>query len=119
MKREDVDKLLGWAREAQKVFDESGETDFEELRRRAEVHRVLDLVLDINGLGRRQEKLTGNLPTAFFKFSGHVANVSVEVCEKGWRANVSADYTSDTYIDQNNLLQMINDLEVMKRVLSV
>lgn len=34
MKREDVDKLLGWAREAQKVFDESGETDFEELRRR-------------------------------------------------------------------------------------
>ena len=90
-----------------------------EKRRRAEVHRVLDLVLDINGLGRRQEKLTGNLPTAFFKFSGHVANVSVEVREKGWRANVSADYTSDTYIDRNNLLQTINDMEVMKRVLSV
>ena len=34
MKREDVEKLLGWAREAQKVFEESGETDFEELRRR-------------------------------------------------------------------------------------
>ena len=28
-----------------------------EKRRRAEVHRVLDLVLDINGLGRRQENL--------------------------------------------------------------
>ena len=34
MKREDVEKLLGWAKEGQKVFDESGETDFEELRRR-------------------------------------------------------------------------------------
>lgn len=34
MKREDVEKLLGWAREAQKVFEESGETDFVELRRR-------------------------------------------------------------------------------------
>ena len=34
MKREDIEKLLGWAREAQKVFEESGETDFEELRRR-------------------------------------------------------------------------------------
>ena len=34
MKREDIMKLLGWAREAQKVFEESGETDFEELRRR-------------------------------------------------------------------------------------
>ena len=44
-----------------------------EKRRRAEVHRVLDLVLDINGLGRRQEKLTGNLPTAFFRPAGCTA----------------------------------------------
>lgn len=30
----DATLLLSWAREAQKVFEESGETDFEELRRK-------------------------------------------------------------------------------------
>lgn len=88
-----------------------------EKRRRAEVHRVLDLVLDINGLGERREKLTGNLPTSFFTFYGHVAGLYVRVFENGWRENVPADYTSDTYIDQKHLLQTINDLEVMKCVL--
>ncbi len=56
-----------------------------EKRRRAEVHRVLDLVLDINGLGKRREKLTGNLPTAFFNFSGHVACIYVRVFRE-WMA---------------------------------
>ncbi len=90
-----------------------------EKRRRAEVHRVLDLVLDINGLGKRWEGLTGNLPTAFFDFSGHTACIYVRVFENGWNGNVSPDYSTDTYIDPKHLLQMINDLEVMKRVLSV
>ena len=90
-----------------------------EKRHRADVHRVLDLVLDINGLDRRQKKLTGNLPTAFFDFSGHTACLYVRVFENGWNGNVSPDYSTDTYIDPKHLLQMINDLEVMKRVLSV
>ncbi len=45
MKREDVEKLLGWAREAQKVFEESGETDFEELRRK-EKQEIFDSLID-------------------------------------------------------------------------
>lgn len=45
MKREDVEKLLGWAREAQKVFEESGETDFEELRRK-EKREIFDALTD-------------------------------------------------------------------------
>ena len=54
MKREDVDKLLGWAREAQKVFDESGETDFEELRRREQnmiFNSFMKLGFDYDGDG--------------------------------------------------------------------
>ena len=31
MKKENAEKLLGWAREAQRIFTESGETDFLEL----------------------------------------------------------------------------------------
>ncbi|EEG56989.1 hypothetical protein [Enterocloster asparagiformis] len=90
-----------------------------EKRRRAEVHRVLDLVLDINGIEARREEVTGNLPTAFLRFSGHVSGLYVSVHEKGWQAYSSPDYTADIYIDQKHLRQMITDLEVMKRVLSV
>lgn len=90
-----------------------------EKHRRAEVHRVLDLVLDINGLEERREEVTGNLPTAFLSFSGHVSGLYVSVHEKGWREYLSPDYTAEAYIDQKHLRQMITDLEVMKRVLSV
>ncbi len=37
--------LLGWAREAQNVFEESGETDFEELRRR-EKQEIFDALIE-------------------------------------------------------------------------
>lgn len=40
-----------------------------EKRRRALVHQILDVVLDINGVGARQKEYTGNMPTAFFEFS--------------------------------------------------
>ena len=45
MKREDIEKLLGWAREAQKIFKKSGETDFEELRRK-ERQEIFDALID-------------------------------------------------------------------------
>ncbi|PST31360.1 hypothetical protein [Enterocloster lavalensis] len=41
MKKENAEKLLGWAREAQRIFTESGETDFAELRRK-EQNAILD-----------------------------------------------------------------------------
>ncbi len=41
----DATLLLSWAREAQKVFEESGETDFEELRRK-EKREIFDSLTD-------------------------------------------------------------------------
>ena len=55
-----------------------------EKHRRQGIHKVLDLVLDINGLDKRDREFTGNLPTAFFSFSGHVATINVDIHPQGW-----------------------------------
>ena len=51
---------------------------------REQIHRVLDIVLDGNGLTDRQKSTTGNLPTLFFSFSGHVSKVEVDLHADGW-----------------------------------
>lgn len=52
--------------------------------KRAALHKILDLVLDINGLEERDQRVTKDKPTAFFTFSGHTAGVDVNVYENGW-----------------------------------
>lgn len=55
-----------------------------EKRKRKQIHELLDLVLDVNGLEPREQSITGNLPTVFFEFSGHVGRVSVRIYSTGW-----------------------------------
>ena len=57
-----------------------------EKRRRDKIHELLDLALDINSTMPRQRQKTGNQPTAFFKFSGHVGTVELRIFRKGWSA---------------------------------
>ena len=49
---------------------------------RRDIHRILDAVLDINGLQANEEPH----PTTFFKFSGHVEIIEAELYRDGWRA---------------------------------
>lgn len=62
----------------------------EDIKRRL-IHEVLDAVLDINGLNPRLQEETGNLPTAFLCFSGHVGAIEVSVHLNGWKAGDYAD----------------------------
>lgn len=55
-----------------------------EKRIRGDIHKVLDIVLDINGLEERSRELTGTLPTAFFDFSGHISEVGISIYKDGW-----------------------------------
>lgn len=55
-----------------------------EKMKRQRVHKILDAVLDVNSLERRTVDLTGELPTAFFGYSGHTNHLSVEVFNDGW-----------------------------------
>ena len=57
-----------------------------EKRKREQIHRLLDLALDINGLEPRKQAITGSLPTAFFYFSGHTGWAEIQVHSDGWDA---------------------------------
>lgn len=52
--------------------------------RRATLHKMLDLALDINGMQASCREITGDHPTAFFSMDGHVGMVCVGVHPYGW-----------------------------------
>ena len=61
--------------------------------RRAKLHRILDQVLDINGLEARNKSETGDKPTAFFWFNGNTGVTDVMVHYTGWDYRNGSDFT--------------------------
>ncbi|MDO5418301.1 MAG: hypothetical protein Q4F29_13975 [Lachnospiraceae bacterium] len=55
-----------------------------ESQKRKDIHKILDLVLDINGMQASQQKVTGNHPTAFLDFAGHIGILTIDVRKNGW-----------------------------------
>jgi len=80
-----------------------------EYGRREGLHRLLDLVLDINGLEERKQSVTGNLPTAFFSFNGHTASADVRLYNQGWNAVDDPDYSEYlwSYKDINSYIKAL------------
>lgn len=62
-----------------------------EKNRRRDIHRILDMALDINGLGSRMRDTTGNKPTVFVELMGHIARMEVRVYSQGWDSHCLAD----------------------------
>lgn len=58
-----------------------------EKMRRKKVHEILEMVLEINSTHERRQNVTGNKPTAFFWFNGHVAGLDISVYPNGWYPN--------------------------------
>ncbi len=86
--------------------------------RRAKIHRVLDQVLDVNGIGARDAKDTGNKPTAFFWLSGHVGSTTVDIYYNGWEVGKNPDFsakfglTSEEYTDSlDDVIKQLDDLK--------
>lgn len=79
-----------------------------EKRRRRDIHQILDMVLDINGLTERKRDKTGDLPTAFFEFLGHVAGINVSINEHGWHDEANEEKKFNAYTDS------LDDVKVMK-----
>lgn len=90
-------------------------------RVRKEIHKVLDLVLDINGLSPRQKENTGDLPTAFFEFNGHIASVEFSVHKDGWNYGKSSDIRRICYVDYESgrIPDLIRTLESAKEELCI
>lgn len=56
-----------------------------------EALEITALALKVNSLDMRKQDVSGNLPTAFIDFSGHVAELTVEIYKSGWRIGEKAD----------------------------
>lgn len=78
-----------------------------EKRRRQQICEVLDLCLQINGLQESNQGRTGNHPTTFFMFSGHVASVEVDVHENGWAPGWDPDKRYRAYLGQPKKLEKL------------
>ncbi len=64
---------------------------------RAQAHRLLNIVLDTNGLEKRSRNNTGTMPTMFFEYCGHVNSLLISMNPDGW---VSGE-RSITLLDRN------------------
>ena len=90
-----------------------------ENRRRRQLHQILDLVLDINGMQESCQDRTGNHPTAFLRISGHVAWVNVQIYRDGYKDGIARDVeivsSFDTHIPYFWGLPMSEMIDVLKR----
>ena len=67
---------------------------------RAQVHEILDIVLDGNGFSNRSREETGTLPTLFMDFSGHVSHIVIYLYVDGW---TSGGYKEDFWFNTNGV----------------
>lgn len=85
---------------------------------REKLHRILDQVLDINGLEARQKAETGDKPTAFFWFNGHTGVTDVMVHYTGWDQGSGSDFTKRVKIPpeewHDNADDVINQLDYIR-----
>ena len=82
---------------------------FEEENRR-KLHELLDIVLDGNGLGERSRAQTGTFPTLFFRFSGHVAKVDIDLCSNGWTPGMTYDKNWYISTDEPITTDVVDDV---------
>lgn len=66
---------------------------------REQLHTLLDMALDTNGLESRRRDTTGTMPTVFFEISGHVNRVDVRLHPNGWHSGDSGIYLIDSWLD--------------------
>lgn len=66
---------------------------------RAQLHTLLDMVLDTNGLESRRRDRTGVMPTMFFEISGHVNRANVRLHPNGWYSGDNGIYLIDSCLD--------------------
>ena len=91
--------------------------------RRAKIHRILDQVLDINGLEARKREETGDKPTAFLYINGHIGTASVSIDYLGWSPDKSADFKREFGMNpigyHDSIDDVIKQLDDLKKRLHV
>lgn len=83
---------------------------FDKEENRKKLHELLDIVLDGNGLGERSRALTGTLPTLFFRYSGHIARVDIDLCSNGWTPGMTYDKNWYISTDEPITTDVVDDV---------
>lgn len=65
---------------------------------RKQMHELLDIVLDGNGIESRKRDNTGTLPTLFFEYLGHVNMVRIDLHSDGWQGGSTYDARLERYL---------------------
>ena len=73
------------------------------------VNKILQLCFEINSFEQRSKDLTGDKPTIFVFFSGHISQIKVQTNETGW--------TSDTENDVEFVIYLHRPFEEIKEQL--
>ena len=71
--------------------------------------QIMQLCYQINSVGTNREE-TGNLPTVFVDFSGHICQLHARIYEEGWGAEVDPDYTTIIYLDYSDASEKLHVL---------
>lgn len=81
------------------------------------IGQIADLMYKINSAPTEQES-TGNLPTVFFEFSGHVCQVEIRSHYNGWIKNSYWDYKKTINLDRSSAAEeLANVVEMLFTVL--
>lgn len=83
--------------------------------KRALLHKILDLVLDINGDGVRDREITGDKPTALLHYLGNAHMLDVDIDIHGWEPGINHDISEQIRLYKidapKQLEQVIQKLE--------
>lgn len=83
----------------------------------AMIGQIADLMYKINSVPTLQEN-TGNLPTVFFEFSGHVCQIVIRIHFNGWVENGDWDYEKRINLDRSSAAEeLTNVITVLFNVL--
>lgn len=92
--------------------------------RRKEIHRILDLIMDINGLDEKRDKKEGAV--ASFSFSGAYGEIQVNVYKNGYDASKTADVKITSKAGEMSfgtpdatIFELADRLEELKRELEI
>lgn len=88
---------------------------YDKAENRKKLHELLDIVLDGNSLEARSRGTTGTLPTLFFRYSGHVARVDIDLCSNGWTPGMTYDKNWYVSTDEPISTDVLDDLRAAVR----
>lgn len=72
------------------------------------VCKLIGLCLKINSLEARTQEQTGNLPTVFIYYSGHVSKLNIQIHSNGWDAYKTQDIEYDVYLNRPDFWKEYN-----------